>query len=350
MSASTNALQDELLITKPTLSVSFRLLLGLYAIIPLCLLLQLADSWFWQGQLKQSLPSSPNHFLLFQILFGTPHIIASTIVLVSNKDYLSHYRRKLLLMTAAIAIFFGIGSLFIPYRVLYVMVASWTVYHVLRQQHGIARGLCRLPNRAFQLLLWLSIFAGVFIYIGIFMKNRLDIEQVEWLKHVVSGLCISLVCASVLYQRNCPTAFSKCFLWGNTFLILSSFYFYLNQYYFLAILIPRLVHDATAYIFYVAHDYNKHRQQPQNRLYRYAAKIHLPIFLVLPLLSFALTYLLQSYGDQTISLISRTLFDTDIHKAVTLGLFGYLALMHYYTEAFTWKQDSPYRQFIAFKK
>ena len=39
-----------------------------------------------------------------------------------------------------------------------------------------------------------------------------------------------------------------------------------------------------------------------------------------------------------------------IRKAITLGLLGYLALMHYYTEVFTWKQDSPYRRFIAFSK
>jgi len=40
----------------------------------------------------------------------------------------------------------------------------------------------------------------------------------------------------------------------------------------------------------------------------------------------------------------------EINKAITLGVLGYLALMHYYTEAFTWKQGSPYRRFIAFSK
>jgi hypothetical protein len=42
------------------------------------------------------------------------------------------------------------------------------------------------------------------------------------------------------------------------------FYFYSQQYYFLAILVPRLVHDATAYVFYVTHDYNKHHSHPGN--------------------------------------------------------------------------------------
>lgn len=348
MSASTLPLHN--LTVEPKLTVSFRLLLGLYFIIPLCLVLQIADSWLLQGSLKQLLPSSPSHFLLFQILFGTPHIIASTIVLATNKAYMLRYRRNLLLMTVALAVFFGLGSLFIPYKVMYVMVAAWTVYHVLKQQHGIARGVCRLPDWAFQLLLWLSITAGIFIYVGIFLKNSLDVQQAGLIRYMAGGLSFCLVCSAALCQRYCTTAFSKWFLWANVFLVLSSFYLYVQQYYFLAIIIPRLVHDATAYIFYVTHDYNKHHRQPQNFMYRCAAYCNVPIFVVLPLLSFGLAFALQAYGDDAVNLISKALFEVEIRKAVTVGLLGYLALMHYFTEAFTWKQDSPYRQFIGFSK
>lgn len=332
------------------LAVSFRLLLGLYAIIPLCLLLQLLDGWFWHGLLRENLPTRPTHFLLFQILFGTPHILASTIVLVSNTEYLKFYQRNILLMTAAIAIVFGIGSLFIPYQVFYVLVAAWTVYHVLKQQHGVARGVCRLPPWAFYLLLWLSVIAGLVVYIGIFLKNSLDAQQTEWIKLLAGLLCAGLILSALYCQRYVTTAFGKWFLWSNIFLVISSFYLYLQQYYFLAILAPRLVHDATAYIFYVTHDYNRHHNHPQNFIYRYAARWNLNIFIVLPVCSFVLAFVLQAYGDNIVSTITEFLFGVDIRKAITLGLLGYLALMHYYTEAFTWKQDSPYRRFIAFSK
>ncbi|MGZ4990987.1 MAG: hypothetical protein ACXV8S_09495 [Methylobacter sp.] len=332
------------------LSVSFRLLLGLYAIIPLCLLLQLFDGWFWHGFLQQNLPSSPKQFLLFQIIFGTPHIVASSILLVSNTEYLKCYKSKLILMTTVIAIVFGVGSLFIPYTVLYVAVAAWTVYHVLKQQLGVGRGLYRLPDWVFYLLLWLSVTAGLFVYIGIFLKNSLDAQQLQWIKLVAGGLCAGLVCSALFSQRYATTVSGKCFLWANVLLVLSTFYLFVQQYYFLAILVPRLVHDATAYIFYVVHDYNKHHQQAQNVMYRYAARCHLPIFIVLPLCSFALAFVLQSYGDSLINMITEFFFGMEIRKAVTLGLLGYLALMHYYTEAFTWKQGSPYRRFIAFSK
>jgi hypothetical protein len=332
------------------LTVSFRLLLGLYAIIPLCLALQMADAGFWHGLIRENLPAKPSHFLLFQILFGTPHILASSILLASNTEYLKYYRRNILLMTATIAAVFGIGSLFIPYQVFYVLVASWTVYHVLKQQHGVARGVCRLPSWAFYLLLWLSVAAGLFVYIGIFLKNSLDAQQTEWIKQIAGLLCAGLFLSALYCQRHAATAFGKWFLWSNIFLVLSSFYLYLQQYYFLAILAPRLVHDATAYIFYVTHDYNKHHHHPQNFLYRFAARFNVNIFIVLPVCSFALTFVLQAYGDNIVSAITEFFFGVEIRKVITLGLLGYLALMHYYTEAFTWKQGSPYRQFIAFSK
>jgi hypothetical protein len=332
------------------LTVSFRLLLGLYAIIPLCLALQMADGWFWHGLLREHLPARATHFLLFQILFGTPHIVASSILLASNTEYLKLYRRKILLMTAAIAAVFGIGSLFIPYQVFYVLVAAWTVYHVLKQQHGVARGVCRLPSWAFYLLLWLSVAAGLFVYIGIFLKNSLDAQQTEWIKQIAGLLCAGLFLSALYCQRHAATAFGKWFLWSNIFLVLSSYYLYLQQYYFLAILVPRLVHDATAYIFYVTHDYNKHHHHPRNFLYRYAARCNVNIFIVLPVCSFALAFVLQAYGDNVVSAMTEFFFGVEIRKVITLGLLGYLALMHYYTEAFTWKQGSPYRQFIAFSR
>jgi len=348
MSAPTASFQDGA--HNIQLTVSFRLLLSLYLIIPICLVLQLLDAGFWQDYLKTHLPSSPSQFFLFQILFGTPHIVASAVLLVSNADYWQRYQRNILLMSLVLAVFFGIGSLFIPYQGLYIIVAAWTVLHVLKQQHGVARGICRLPAWAYHLLLWLSVVAGIFIYIGIFLKNSLEVQQVEWLKHIIGGLCVGLVGSAVLCQRYIKTRFGKWFMWANVLLVLSSFYLFAQQYYFLAILVPRLVHDVTAYIFYVTHDYNKHRPQPQNVIYRLSKACHLPIFIVLPVLSLALAFGLQAYGDGLINQLAQFFFGVEIRKAITLGLLGYLALMHYYTESFTWKQDSPYRKFIGFSQ
>lgn len=332
------------------LKVSFRFLLVLYAIIPICLLLESLDMLFWQGSLREALPSRPEHFILFQLLFGTPHIIASALILTTNRDYFGFYRQRIMIMTLILAVFFGIGSLFIPYRAFYILVAAWTVYHVLKQQHGIARGVCKLPLWAYRLLLTLSVAAGLLIYLGIFLKNGLEPEQVEWIKYSSGALTLGLLLSTVLCQRYVTTGFGRCFLWANTMLVLSTFYLFVQQYYFLAILVPRLVHDATAYVFYVTHDYNRHGRQARNFVYRWTHALNIPVLLVLPLLSFGLALLLHQYGDAAIEFITEFFFDVEIRKVVSLGVIGYLALMHYYTESFTWKNDSPYRKFIVFTK
>jgi len=331
------------------LAVSFKLLLALYAIIPLCLSIQFIDSIFLDGSILSYLPSSPSHFLLFQVIFGTPHILASTVLLTSNRDYMAFYHKKILFMTLALMVFFAIASQVLSYLVLYLLVTSWTVYHVLKQQHGVGRGIYKLPAWAFYLLLWLSVCAGLSIYIGIFLKNTLTPEQAEWVQLIASILVFSLFLSTLFCQRYLKSAFASTFMWANSALIFASFYLYLQDYNFLAILIPRLIHDATAYVFYVTHDVNKHKQRPQNTLYRWAKKIKINVFIVLPLVSFSLTYLLQAYGDQWVNALSQFLFNYEVNKVISLGLIGYFSLMHYYTEAFTWKYGSPYRKYIRFK-
>lgn len=331
------------------LAISFKLLLAIYAVIPLCIVLQLIDRFFLNGDILQSLPSSPSHFLLFQLLFGTPHILASAVLLTTNKDYFSFYQKKVLLMTLAIMLFFAIANQVLSYLVLYIMVASWTVYHVLKQQHGIGRGVYKLPGWAFYLLLWLSIGAGISIYMGIFLKDTLTVQQAEWVKQAAGGFVICLVFSTFWCQQYMQTRFGSLYMWSNSLLIISSFYFYVQQYYFLAILIPRLVHDATAYVFYVTHDFNKHAGHPQNFLYRWAGKVKLNVFIVLPLLSFTLTFLLQEYGDQWVDALTQFFMGMQFRQVVSVGLIGYFSLMHYYTEAFTWKYGSPYRKYIRFK-
>lgn len=337
-------------INEQKLAVSFRVILGLYAIIPICLLLQGFDSLFWDDFLRTSLPSSPYHFVLFQILFGTPHIVASNILLASNTEYLKHYRHHIILITIAIAFAYFVGSKFLPYRLLYSFVACWTVLHVLRQQYGIARGVCKLPQWLYTLLLTLSVMTGLAIYLGIFLRTSLDNEQIYWIKHVAGLGCLMIFMIAMVFQDKVTSRFGRLFYWSNIFLVLTSFYLYTQQQYFMAILVPRFVHDATAYVFYVAHDYNKHHLQPQNFIYRAAKSCNIHIFIVLPVLSFGLAFILQAYGDTAAAWITQRLFGIEFYKVITIGVLGYLALMHYYMESLTWQKDSPYRNFIAFKQ
>jgi hypothetical protein len=348
MSAPATSISDD--ISTQKLAVSFKVILGLYGIIPLCLILQGLDGWFWGDFLRQTLPSSPYHFVLFQILFGTPHIIASNILLVSNGEYFRHFKPQIILMTVAIAVAYFLGNMILPYRALYVAVASWTVFHVLKQQYGIAKGLCQLPDWAYKMLLFISVMTGVVIYVGIFLRKSFTPDQLALVKDWAIFGCVLLFSAGLYCQRFVVNEFGLWFYWANIFLVITSFYLFYQQYYFMAILVPRFVHDATAYIFYVTHDYNKHGRRPQNGLYRLAARCNVHVFVVLPLLSFAMAFLLQAYGDDLMAMVTKYLFGKEFYKVITLGVLGYLALMHYYMEGLTWQKESPYRKYIAFSR
>lgn len=330
------------------LSVSFRFLLVLYGIIPVCLLVLWLDKVAFDSALRAWLPSSPGHFLLFQLFFGTPHIIASNLLLLSNADYVQTFKHKLIGMTMFIALFFGVGSLVIPYQVLYIISACWTVYHVLKQQLGIAKPICRLPNWAFNMQLLSCVSAGIAVYLGVFLKNSLSDTQAAMVAEIARGLTLVLLLVTLVCHRHVVSRFGHAFLWANSLLVMCTWYVYSEGYYFLAILMPRLIHDISAYSFYITHDVNRHGEQPRNTLFSLARICHLPVAWVLPVLSFALTYVLQAYGDVWVNLILQYLFATQIYKVVTLGLIGYLALMHYYTEAFIWAAESPLRRYIRF--
>src|SRR6478672_8894664 len=102
---------------RPTarVTISARFLLGIYAIVPLCLVAMVLDKLFGNGNLfRNDLPSSPESYFFFQIIFGTPHIIASAVILVANGEYMRTYWGRLLAFSLFLLVFFGVGSLFIP--------------------------------------------------------------------------------------------------------------------------------------------------------------------------------------------------------------------------------------------
>jgi hypothetical protein len=97
----------------------------------------------------------------------------------------------------------------------------------------------------------------------------------------------------------------------------------------------------------VAHDVNRHGAQPQNLLYRLASKLGLGIFWVCPAIAVLLTYLIDRFADPVAQLVVTPVLGYNLPYAASFLIVGYLGMLHYYTEAFTWRQGSPYRQHVA---
>lgn len=331
-------------------TISFKLLLALYAILPVCLLAGLIDKYYLNSTLKPLLPLAPEHYFWLALLFGTPHILASNIILLSNREYFVKYRLRLAVVTLLIIAFFGIGYFVLSYNVLFALVATATVIHVVKQQIGIGNSQARLSGPVFQCWAWSVIGCGVVLYNAIFLNDQFTEQQQAFLFNAMLALsAVTIVLACVCYQR-IKTPLGKAFLAANSAMSIFSVILYAEKYYFFAVLGPRVIHDVTAFIFYVAHDYNRHHAQPRNGLYKVFSKLNVSAFLAVPLMAIGATYLLQVYGNPVFDAVTLRLFNVRIPNAITLGFIGYLSLLHYYTEAFTWKGDSPYKKYIAFKR
>jgi hypothetical protein len=82
-------------------------------------------------------------------------------------------------------------------------------------------------------------------------------------------------------------------------------------------------------------------------LYRLARKLRLGVYWVGPALALLLTYLIGRYIDPLAHLVIAPVLGYDLPYAASFLIVGYLGLLHYYTEAFTWRKGSPYRQHVV---
>ena len=80
----------------PRLALSFRGLLSIYAVIPLCLVAVLLDSGLFHGALRRALPDSPEDLRLLSVFIVLPHIVASALSF-AEQEYLGFYKQRLFL-------------------------------------------------------------------------------------------------------------------------------------------------------------------------------------------------------------------------------------------------------------
>lgn len=328
-------------------TISTRFLLAIYGIVPLCSLAMLFDAAFWDESLFQALPTSPESFFIFQLVFGTPHIIASSVILATNRAYFGHYWLRLLLFSLLLLLFFGVGSLFIPYEVFLAVVGAATVLHVIKQQVGVGKGICRPGSWVYDAWGWTLIVFGSILYYAIYSDHRFSATTSAWVTGVLwtSG-ALALVLTLICHFRIATTR-GRLYLWANAAMVLQSGLFYATEYSFLAILGPRLIHDLTAFTFYVAHDVNRHGNEPQNWLYRAASRLGLNVYWVCPAIAVLLTFLIGRYVDPLADILFKPVFGHSPAYSASFVIVGYLGMMHYYTEVFTWKHGSPYRQHVV---
>lgn len=320
-----------------------RWLLALYALIPLSLLIVIVDKFWLDGWFINQVPINPEHWPLWTLIFGLPHIIASLLTMV-DRDYLTYYRKVLLwplLLFAGISIAGHYGPITWSYQALFIFMAFYTVYHVLAQQLGLTLMMMGVPpSRTYKAWKWCSIVVAFQIYAMVYEPTVLSdinlgpVNLREVLAFATPLLTAAVVVLGLQLSRVSRSKIGTWYLWGNVALVVSTFLFFQSHYLFFVVLVPRVIHDVSAYMVYISHDSNRNRGQARNYLYRLVGFGRLPAILLLPAASVAIAYVMTT--SQYMRWVSTAIFT--------------VTFLHYYFEGFIWRGANPHRASVNFKR
>jgi len=312
-------------------------LLAVYLIIPVSMLLVFADMFFFEQQYRQRcgdlLLNQPGWWPL---LFGLPHIVAGSLTML-DKAYLSYYRTKLstaLLAYGLLSFAAAAGPAWLAALVTAVL-GFYTIYHLLAQQTGLTMTLMGHVGRGAKSWKYLVLACGLLLYLVIYLQlnySQISIASYNPVAFGVSGFVVLLfasVCLTVRLQRDTANAIARCYIWANLAMLLSVAIAFALGYLPLVFIIPRIVHDLTAYQIYFNHDSNRNAQNRHNLLYTLPCLKYLPFWLTLTLASVIIALLLQSY-----------------HHPLTVCLVYWLTFMHYHAEGIIWRKPNLHRRHL----
>ncbi len=321
-------------------------LVGLFLICPILLFITIIDMTILNGAVLKALPSHPEQWAFWLVLFGLPHIIASFITM-ADKENLSKYGSKILkvilVLTGASLIINGVipssleGNDLYEYQILMFSIYGFaTVYHVVTQQLGIGLVLNEVsPSPEYKIFKWFSITLSFILLLLVLLNNHIPTSSTHLVKYTFY-LCTALLLACIYFgwkfSLMAKSKIGKVYVYLNIFMFLSMYIFAIFDYAIFAIIIPRFIHDITAFIFYSNHDANKFKYQGSNYFYRVFHKLPIPVSIISPLLGVIIAYS----------------FNSSIAWVLLYAKFV-LEFFHYYIESFMWKSGGSHRLYLKIK-
>jgi len=312
--------------------------------------------------LREFLPLQPSDWALWAIVFNLPHIVSSFVTL-ADKEYIKYYGVKFLaaltVIVAIVVITMNIIPMFLSYQhsqyvyaCFYAFFATYTMHHILSQQFGIGMMMARIPQSTlYQVMRMCSTMSATSLYMMVFAKNSLQSihafgTSAQTLILIISG--ISIVCASYCAVRliqQSDRILGRGLILSNVLMLYATWVCMLLGYTVFVILIPRFVHDITAFIIYSAHDHNRNIRVRHNYFYRCLAILPITPLVLCPILAIGLAYSVESFTAMSDKFFNEQGYFLKIGVQV-LFIFG---LFHYYIEGFVWKKDGIHRHSLKFK-
>lgn len=312
------------------LRIDTRLLLAVYLIVPLLLLAVMLDMFVFGSYLRTTLPATPYAVFFFALLFNVPHHVASTFGFF-DKEYLKQYRARIFIGLPLLLAGYGVFAYFFPLASV-VFFILYTEYHVLSQQMGVAKMFERTSSTLETVWKILGILLSATLY-ALFLSEHFNTYFVALLQNTLFPfLLILFLCVSVAVYVKLKTVQARLMCIGIATSLSVPFLFLALGYPLFAVVIARVIHDLTAFVFYITHDYNRNTTHTKNVFYQLATRTGLPLVVLTPVLAVLIAYALQhSPFIPTTALV-------------------FLFISHYYLEGFMWKRDAPHRAHIFLTK
>jgi hypothetical protein len=301
--------------------ISKRIMLMPYLVVPLVIFLILADYLFFGKRLQTLLLVQPALVLFAGILFGLPHIVASLFA-YADKNYRTFYKNDFKFVLPASLIVAIITVYVLPEIAAYVLYTVLTLVHTIGQQAGLSRSGIRISDRTFLVWRWSSTLVACCTVLSLVQTTG---WKMPLLVAAVLALSVSSYCAIRLIAE-AGGAKKAVYLVATQAMLLTAFTCFVTGYALLGVLIPRIVHDCTAFILYTSHDRTHTLNSKNNVIY---AKLNIKgkhVFWFLPLTSVILAAFLNMTG---LLLITITYF-------------------HYFIERTAWSRQSIHRSIVKF--
>jgi hypothetical protein len=317
--------------TTPLVAVRFDRLLLPYAIVPLSLIFVAIDALALRGRLAAALPQHPDRLAFFTLFFNFPHIVASHIILL-DREYLKTYWRRIagaaLVIVTLTLLLRVAGPAWSAPAILLV-----TAFHILSQQVGLTGAQLRTKDWSFPAWKWLTIVLGVGSF-QLALSNPAG-GPAERLAGLAATLVLAVpwVLIALRLSGRSATASGKRYLWANQALIAVGIGVSFAGYPLFGLLMPRVVHDLTAFYVYGVHDTNRNAGRPPNALYAASSRLGLPPWLVGPVVAVVFAFWAEHLSGPNLS----------------LHLVYWMSAFHYYLEGVVWRGGSIHRQSAPFR-
>lgn len=305
------------------------LLLALFTIVPLLLVIGMSDYYYFDASLLHYMGLTSLFLPVYLLFFELPHILASYLGFI-DREYVVHYSRHLFIWLPLILLSF-LGLLWVNLNLAVVIYLIFTIYHVIKQQTGIALLFGVRKNLTYQLWTWLAILITTLNFLMIVGPAYISKVTLASFTNLIYGLIFLGTITSVVLIYQSSTTMSRLYIMA-TWLMLAASYLLLGiGYVFFAFFVIRFIHDVTAFIFYITHEINRNRATIKNYLYRILPMVPMSLVVFVPVFAVGLGLTMRGVV-------------TDVQALFIINMM--LGFMHYYLESVMWKRNSPHRQYV----